>query len=143
MIFKRLLPRFTHSGGDMGKDLNGNELGKVSDVEISVWHSLRKRCLLLMLSEVLLYFRQKARLTAKNTIRIMRAIVISKEDCYEINLDDHCDDHKLCVGICVYRRFTGIDIRCRKCLHAYRRGGYRLSLMGQIKEITLTLNYYR
>ena len=28
MIFTRLLPRFTHSGGDMGKDLNGNELGK-------------------------------------------------------------------------------------------------------------------
>lgn len=28
MIFTRLLPQFTHTGGDMGKDLNGNELGK-------------------------------------------------------------------------------------------------------------------
>lgn len=75
MIFTRLLPRFTHSGGE--------------------------------------YFGQTTWLTAKITIRIMRAIVILKEVCYEINLDDHCDDHKLCVGICVYRRFTGICIRCR------------------------------
>ena len=71
----------------------GNEGPIVSDVEISVWHSLRKRCLLSMLSEVLLYFGQTTWLTAKITIRIMRAIVILKEVCYEINLDYHCYDY--------------------------------------------------
>ena len=60
---------------------------------------------------------------------------------YETDLDHYSNDDKLCIGICVCWRFTGIRVGCRKRLHAYRRGGYRLSLMGQTKEVTL--NYYK